>query len=175
MSEDLNLKFQRVIEIWEAHKDEERIPFSPVWGLMHDLAERQHEAALQFFIDGLEQEDWSWRQEFLRFVGFHYQLDPEGRVVKKIRELLMSDPSSEVRSTAAAVLGSRSRWPDQALLDTLENDPDSEVQTVAFDALLRLRGLSVLEANDQLKNVLKRGERLNREQLERCVAETNNT
>lgn len=172
MTRDLERKFEKVLREWESSKDLERIPFKPVWRMMHDLAENQYPPALQFFVDSFDHSDWSWREEFVRLAGFHYPLDPKGEIVSRIRRLLLNDPSAEVRMTAASVLGARSRWPDEALLSAIEDDKDSDVREAAFRSLLRLRGLSPLEANSVLREALEQGSELDGKELQRILETT---
>jgi hypothetical protein len=42
-----------------------------IWDICHDLAEAQYEPALNFFVEGLVDSDWDWRQRSLQFIGFH--------------------------------------------------------------------------------------------------------
>src|SRR4030066_1801611 len=77
--------------------------YDDIWRKSHDLAEAQYQPAKEVFIEGLDDPDWLWRHDCVTFLGFHYPLENE--VVEKIRDLLLNDPSSDVRIAAASALG----------------------------------------------------------------------
>jgi hypothetical protein len=110
--------------------------------IMHDLAESRYAPALPFFLSLMDDQDWDWRLEAVRLVGFHYDFSSTSEISEKIRRLLLSDPSPFVRMSAALTLGGRSQWPDKALVESLHQDPDEDVRKAAFEALLALAGMS---------------------------------
>lgn len=168
-TEHMDRSFEEIKSFWEASSKKGRAPFKPIWARMHDLAERKYLPALQFFVEGFEQPDWSWRQEFLRLVGFHYYFSPESDIAMKIRGMLLHDPSSEVRITAAAVLGGRSSWPDRALMEALAHEQDPEVRKAVFASSLLLQGIPDQQAHRIVKDLLMGGIDLDPKRLKQSV------
>ena len=126
-----------------------------IWRKMHLLAEHQLSQAQALFLALLEHPDWSWRVEALEDLGFHYQLQPESQAVERIRQLALNDPSDFVRMTAASVLGIRSVWPEQVLLNLLDSETEKEVLEAAFEASLTLAGfprLDISKVMDKIKS-----------------------
>jgi hypothetical protein len=113
-----------------------------IWALCHDLAEAQYQPALNFFLDGLNDTAWDWRQRCLQMIGFHYEIPPNSEITDKVRKMLMSDPDVNVRMTAADVLGDISILPDPVLVNALNTDADWFVRRSAYLALLQLAGVS---------------------------------
>jgi hypothetical protein len=107
-----------------------------LWAQWHDLADTQHQAAKEFFIERLEDSRSAWREVSISLLGFHYDL--EQVVVEKIRALLTSDPVSDVRLAAAGVLGHQSKLPEKALVQALAHDSNLFVRKAAFSSLLEL-------------------------------------
>ena len=120
---------------------------------MCDLAEAGYPPAADFFLECLDDPRWNWRYNGLCDLGFHYVFPPDSPIVEKIRQLLLTDPHSWVRDAAAAVLGSRSSWPDAALVSALESDLDDQVRYSAFDALLRLARVPFTVASLEVERV----------------------
>jgi hypothetical protein len=123
--------------------------------MAHALAEAYYLPAMDFFVSGLNDSDWAWRQNCVQFLGFHYQLNKE--TVEKIRETLVADPSEDVRMSAASVLGKSSSLPDQALYHALESDLSHFVREAAFESVLELIGLPIKTITREVKR-LKAGE-----------------
>ncbi len=52
-------------------------PYAPahphVWQTMHALAEAHFLPAFDFFVELLQDDDWGWRLDALRCLGFHYR------------------------------------------------------------------------------------------------------
>lgn len=112
-----------------------------IWALCHDLAEAQYPPALKFFVEGLNDPDWEWRQRFLQLIGFHYDIPANSEIIDKVRKMLKSDPDSNVRMTAADVLGAISFLPDSSLVSAINSDPDWFVRRSAYLAMLELAGV----------------------------------
>ncbi|HXK19930.1 MAG TPA: HEAT repeat domain-containing protein, partial [Polyangiaceae bacterium] len=90
-------------------------------------------ATLELFLDSPDED---WRREACVQISSDI---PE--LVPRVRELLRADPRVRVRAAAASTLGEASTWPDSALLDSVEQDPEEEVRVVAFVASLRSAGV----------------------------------
>lgn len=147
---------QRLLDILKAWKGRTiELDHSSAWKMAHALAEDHYLPAIDFFVSGLNDLDWVWRQDCVQFLGFHYQL--EKKIVERIRELLITDPSEEVRMSAASVLGRRSSLPDQALYDALESDPSHFVREAAFVSVIELIGIPSMAINYEI-NRLKAGD-----------------
>ncbi len=109
---------------------------------LHDLAEAEYQPALDFLMSCIDHPDSIWRWQSLRNIGFHYVVAaPNSLFLKKARELLRHDPDSDVRRTAALILGIHSQSGDQALVTALCCDPQPDVRAVAFASLLELAGM----------------------------------
>jgi len=127
-----------MLKAWKEQSLE--IDYSIVWRKAHALADAEYPAAMDFFIQGLDEPNWRWRDDCISFLGFHYFLEDD--TLRKIRNLLLSDPSSNVRITAASVLGKQSSLPDPALFSAVQSDPNHLVRETAFEAILALVGVS---------------------------------
>jgi HEAT repeat protein len=138
---------------------------------MCDLAEVGYPPAMDFFLECLDDPRWNWRYNGLCNLGFHYVFPPDSPLVEKIRQLLLTDPHSWVRDTAASVLGSRSSWPDMALVSALESDMDEQVRYSAFDALLRLARVPFAVASLEVERVEKKAIPPSMEEIIRILAE----
>jgi HEAT repeat protein len=114
--------------------------YGVIWTSAHKLAEAQFEPAKDFFILGLEDSDWVWRESCVSFLGFHFSLNEIA--LEKIRNLLLNDTSPHVRMAAASVLGGRSALPDYALNKATALDVDPDVRKAAYESILRLAGVS---------------------------------
>jgi HEAT repeat protein len=125
---------------------------SSAWRMAHDLAEIEYQPAIDFFAMGLNDTDWVWRQECVQFLGFHYRPLAQ-EIIESVRILLLGDPSEDVRVSAAAVLGRRSRLPDQALFRALQFDSSSYVKLEAFESILELIGLPQKEILQEIKKL----------------------
>ena len=110
---------------------------------LHKLAESGDLLAKEFFLSCLSDPDPDWRLHGLRNLGFHYSFSPESETCNKIRTLLLEDDDSDIRMSAASVLGIRSRWLDSALLKSLTSDPDEFVRIVSFESLIQLAGTPI--------------------------------
>ena len=115
------------------------------------MAEAHYLPAIEFFVAGLNDTDWAWREDCLSFLGFHYSLKNRIEIVEKFREMVVSDPSDDVRIAAASVLGVRSNLPDQALFHALESDSNHIVREAAFESVLKLMGLPYKTINREVK------------------------
>jgi HEAT repeat protein len=138
---------------------------------MLDLAEVGYPPAMDFFLECLDDPRWNWRYNGLCNLGFHYVFPPDGPIVEKIRQLLLTDLHSWVRDAAASVLGSRSRWPDMALVSALESDTDDQVRYSAFDALLRLAHVPFAVASQEVERVEKQLIQPSLQEIMRIVTE----
>jgi HEAT repeat protein len=145
-------KMQRLLDMLKAWKGRTiEVDHSSAWKMAHALAEAHYLPAIDFFVSGLNDPDWVWRQDCVQFLGFHYHL--EKKIVEKIRESLITDPSEEVRMSAASVLGRRSNLPDQALFHALESDPSHFVREAAFESVLELIGIPYKAINREIKRL----------------------
>jgi HEAT repeat protein len=143
---------QRLLDTLKAWKRRRvDLDHSSAWRMAHALAEAHYLPAVGFFVSGLNDSDWVWRQDCVRFLGFHYQLDIE--IVEKIRKALITDSSEDVRMSAASVLGRRSSLPDQALFHALESDPSHFVREAAFESVLELIGIPYKAINREIKRL----------------------
>ena len=138
----------KILKAWQEQSLD--LDYSTVWKLGHALAEAESTAAKEFFINSLDDPNWRWRDDCISFLGFHYPLD--GKILSKIRNMLLSDPSSNVRISAASVLGSQSSVPDPALSSAIQSDPDHMVRETVFEAILVLAKVS----NNTIKREIKR-------------------
>ncbi len=78
----------------------------------------------------------TWRRAALRCVsGDTLELLP------RVKDVLRGDVDPMVREEAASTLGRMSAWPEAALLDSLEDDPDEVVRASALAASLEQGGL----------------------------------
>ena len=137
------------LKMWKEQTTE--IDYSTVWRKAHILAEKEYPAAKDFFVQGLNDPNWRWRDDCVSFLGFHYLL--EDNILGKIRNLLLLDPSSNVRISAASVLGKQSSLPDQALFSAIKNDSNHLVRESAFEAILALAGVSRKSINHEIKKL----------------------
>ncbi len=131
---------QELEEITAAYN--QAVPRAQLQRQMHALAEAQYAGALPLFVALLGDSDWDWRLKGVRLLGFHYPLDPTDEITGQLRQLLLTDGSEHVRMSAAAVLGVRSQWRDDALVRAVQHDPDDDVRKTAFLSLLMLAGLT---------------------------------
>jgi hypothetical protein len=156
------------IKDWKSH------PFpvdyyDVIWNGCHDLAEAQYQPAKDFFVEGLDDPDWLWRQDCVAFLGFHYPL--ENGILEKIRKLLINDPSSDVRISAASVIGRRSIHPDQALFTALLLDPNRIVKRATFNSILSLAGVSYQRITQELEKIKKGETQPTPEELKRIFSD----
>lgn len=128
------------------------------WGVMHSLAESQYLPVIPLFAKCLEHRDWVWRVQCLECLGFHYEIQSDEKLMEKVRQLLLNDPNSDVRMTAASILGIRSTWLDKTLVQALNTDEDYFVKEAAFDALLKLAQIP-FPSRVEIVNLLKEGKR----------------
>jgi|SRR5579859_1501876 len=112
-----------------------------VWRKFHRLAEAEYIPARDYFVKGLNDPDWDWRSQCVSFLGYHYSFSPDDEIINKIREMVLNDPEDMVRLAAAHVLGSRSKWPEPALITALSDDPEECVRQSAFIALIGSAGV----------------------------------
>ncbi len=138
----------------------EGISRSELRARLHHLAEAHYEPAIAFFRTFLDDSDWDWRLEGVRLLGFHYLFAANSETIGKLKQLLLTDPSDFVRSSAAAALGSqiermsaKPEWPDRALLPAMQADRDEQVRLVAFASLDRRFQVQLL-LRAQIANVL---------------------
>lgn len=122
-----------------------------VFWKMHTLAESNYGPAQDFFVACLDNLDANWRYAGLRCLGFHYDFSPDNPITEKIRYLLLNDPSPDVRTAAALVLGGHSQWPDSTLRTALESDPDRHVRLSALESLLELAGVPRMTIQEKIK------------------------
>jgi HEAT repeat protein len=120
---------------------------------MSRLADAGYEPAKALFVEGLDDPDWSWRLDCLTNLGFHYSLAPDGELMDKVRQMLLTDPSEMIRLSAPFVLANQSTWGDPALLAALQADPEPVVRRSVFDALLRMAGLSFAQSEQQIERI----------------------
>ena len=90
---------------------------------------------MTFFVEGLTDKRWWWRQRCISYLAFHYSL--EKSIIYRIKDILLNDPDEDVRITAAGALGSISDSPDKALFTALKADPDDLVKRTAFVSILK--------------------------------------
>ncbi len=114
---------------------------------LHDLAEAHYEPAIPFFERCLYNTNARWREDAIRLLGFHYldYLRGNADLFNHLRYMLIEDPSSDVRITAAMLLRDAKEdtdFPDWALLRALEEDPVIQVRGRAFESLLTQTGVS---------------------------------
>ncbi len=151
MSEtDRQTTLEVLVEAWQGNADN---PFEYYAERMRDLAEASYEPAVDLFMRCLDDSRWNWRYNGLCSLGFHYVFPADSPIVTKIQELLLTDPHSSVREAAASILGSRSRWPDDALIRALESETDEQVRFATFAALLRLAGLPISVVTHEIEQV----------------------
>jgi HEAT repeat protein len=141
--EELRQALDFVADAWPHHTADSEAR-RHIWRLMHQLAEARYQPALDLFASYMNDPDWAWRHEALQAVGFHFALAPDHPITEKIRQMLLTDPDpfGFVRLSAASILGLRSQWPDYALLEALDHDPDRDVRIAALASLLRLADVS---------------------------------
>jgi HEAT repeats len=146
--------------------------YDDIWRKAHGLAEAHYVPAKELFIQGLNDADWQWRGDCIRFLGFHYS-PLESTVLEKIRELLIKDPEADVRIAAASVLGGRSSLPDNALLIALNSDSNWWVRISAFESLLELAGISYKIRSQELERVNSGEIKPSIEEVKRILASKN--
>lgn len=133
--------------IQEAYSDPNRkvLERKQILEKMIDISHIGYIPAMEFFFVGLDDPDWSWRLEHLGALGYHYKIENESKFSKKIGELLLHDPSELVRMSAATVMSRFAVWPDRNLISALTHDRDYDVRKAAFDALLLLLGVPMID------------------------------
>jgi HEAT repeat protein len=162
---------QRILEEVEAARNDPSTNSLPYYlGKMHALAESQYTPAIPFFIAGLSDPRWDWRSDCLRALGFHYEFSPESEITAQIRQILLSDPTANVRMTAAAVLGGRSKWPDKDLIHALQNDADPFVRSAAFEAALDLAGVPFPIMRQEIERLTKEKIQPTLDQLKKIIS-----
>ena len=129
-------KLLKKIKAWIAIPDIRREIYVDLYEKSHLLADAQYPPAKSFFVEGLSDNRWWWRQHCISFLAFHYPLEDD--IVDKIRDLLLNDPDDNVRMTAASGLGARSYLPDKGLLTAIQADPDDLVREASFTSILHL-------------------------------------
>ncbi len=170
MSEpDRQKALEELIEAWRGNASD---AFEYYVEKMRDLAEASYEPAGEFFMSCLDDPRWNWRYHGLCNLGFHYVFPSDSPIVMKIQGLLLTDPHSTVREAAASILGSRSRWPDEALISTLESDGDEQVRFATFAALLRLAGVPIAIVTHEIEQVQAGNIQPTLLEVERILAET---
>jgi HEAT repeat protein len=139
----------KILKAWNEKTLE--IDYNIVWSISHDLADVQNPVAKDIFVQGLDDSNWRWREDSISLLGFHYPL--EDNVLKKIRNMLLIDPSANVRIACVYVLARRSSLPDPALLSALRSDPNHLVRESAFEAILSLAGVSYTRIKHEIKRI----------------------
>ena len=160
---------EELVEAWQGQASE---TFDYYVEKMRDLAEASYEPAIALFVWCLDDPRWNWRYNGLCNLGFHYVFPSDGPIVAKIQDLLLTDPHSSVREAAASILGSRSRWPDEALIRALEADADEQVRFATFEALLRLARVPIAVVTREIEQVQTGRIQPTLKEIERILAET---
>lgn len=141
--------------------------YNTAWRIGHILADAEFPAAMDFFIQGLDDPNWRWRDDCISFLGFHYLLEAD--TLRKIRNILLYDPSSNARITAASVLGKQSSLPDTALSSAVKNDSNHLVKESAFEAILVLAGVSNKTIHHEIKKIKTEGIQPNLSEVKRVI------
>lgn len=144
MEESLNM-----LKAWKERSTD--MDYSKAWKIGHALAEEKYPAAKDFFVQGLEDPNWRWRDDCVSFLGFHYLLEDD--ILERIRNLLLSDSSSNVRISSAVVLGKQSSLPDPALFSALQSDTNHFVRESAFESILKLAGIANKNINNEMNKL----------------------
>lgn len=131
----------------------QQIPISEIWSKMHELAEAQFKPAIDLYKNFLDDDEGQWREEGIRLLGFHYELEADGEIINKIRHLLETDPEPGVRISAANALESRTSWPEETLLRAIKKDKDNNVVRAVFGALLAQAGLPPYRIMEEEKRI----------------------
>ena len=148
----------------------EQISYTEIWSIAHALAEDQYSPAIEFFVAGLNDNNWKWRDDCIAFLGFHYPtLDKE--IIDKFKKMLLHDPESSVRLTAAFALGKHSELPDEALLTAFEHDTNKFIRQAAFESILILAGVNHHKARKYGKLLKKEEFQSDVETIERILVE----
>jgi HEAT repeat protein len=130
---NLHKKLERLKEL---RQRSDQVYGSEVWRLGHDLAEAKFLPAKAYFLEGLFESNWAWRDSCISFLGYHYILDEDD--LDRIRDVALTDPYYYVRRAAVYVLGDLSSLPEKALIKALLSDQENAVRKDAFVAILKL-------------------------------------
>lgn len=106
---------------------------------LHDLAAERSAPARTFFESLLAHLDAEWRLIAVQCLS-HYELADSPGLLDRMRQMLANDPDGHVRIWLAGILGRRYNqvraWPEEALINVLDNDPNLSVRANAFRGLL---------------------------------------
>ena len=145
------------------------MPPASVSAQLRKLAQAHYAPALPFFVNGLQDERHEWRTQCLLLIGVHYDLAGNEAALDKIRGVLRNDPERELRIKAVETLALHSFWPEHALRNAMEADPDPKVCYAACKAILELLGIPRLVIRDEMAYLFTRGIRPTMEDIKRIT------
>lgn len=164
----LNLLLKEVIRL--ASDPISRNTEKDLWMKMHSLAEARYQPAMEFFLAGLDDNNWRLRETSLSLLGFHYEFSHDGEIIGKIREMLLNDPEANVRITAASILGLRSKWPEDTLIKSFSVDDNIFVKEASFLSILELIGVPKSEVMKESKKLSDKEYQPSMIELERVIS-----
>lgn len=131
---------------------------SVLYRQLHDLAEAHYEPAIPFFERCLTNTNARWREDAIRLLGFHYldYLHGNAALFNRLRYMLIEDPGSDVRITAAMLLREAKEdadFSDWALLRALEEDPVIPVRGRAFESLMIHAGIPYATLSETMRRI----------------------
>ncbi len=150
--------------------------FQALYQELHALAEEHYEPAIPFFEEWVYNVDADWRESGLTLLGWHYldHLKGNDALFTRMRYLLANDPDSYVRIAAASLLinaKEESDFPDGALLQALEEDPNIHVRRCALRSLLTHAEAKYSVIEETMRQVERREMAANSTTLKRIIEE----
>jgi HEAT repeat protein len=121
-----------------------------VAGSMKALARAGHTPAVDFFLTCLRDKRQEWRIQSLMLLVAYIDLSGNEKGLDAVRGVLRNDADRGLRMKAAELLSLYATWPEQALIDSLQSDPDRDVCYAALQAILELAGVPRMKIRDEI-------------------------
>ncbi len=117
---------------------------------MKILARAGYAPAVDFFLTCLRDKRKDWRIQSLMLLAAYIDLSGNEKGLDAIRGVLQTESDPALRMKAAEVLSLYATWPEQALVETLQSDPDRDVRYAALQAILELTGVPRMKIRDEV-------------------------
>ena len=126
------------------------IPPEKVAVQLNQLTRAKDPQTERFLIECLKNRLEDWRIQALMSLSTLYDPADNYEIVSAIDDFVRQEPNPQLREKGIEILGIYASYPNQTLIDVLENDPVRRIRFAALRAILEIKGVKRLVIRDEV-------------------------
>lgn len=126
------------------------IPPEKVAVQLNQLTRAKDPQTERFLIECLKNRQEDWRIQALMSLSTIYDPGENHEIVSAIDDFVRQEPNPQLRQKGVEILSIYASYPNEALIDVLENDPVNQIRFAALRAILEIKGVKRLVIRDEV-------------------------